>query len=94
MTPQKSPKSLVTLRKNFLCNIMGKTYHRQSRRYDDEVSSGRSGKHAKHSNGKKTSGMRTLNNYVEENYDIDEDLFEDEIELNDEIHIQHTKHTT
>jgi len=73
---------------------MGKTYHRQSHRYDDDTPSGRSGKHARHSNGKKTAGMRTLNSYVDTDYDIDEDLFEDEIELRDEIHIQHTKHTT
>lgn len=63
---------------------MGKTYHKQSRRYDDEVSSGRSGKHAKHTNNKKTGGMRTLNNYVEEDYE-----FNDSFELDDEIHIQH-----
>lgn len=65
---------------------MGKTYHKQSHRYDDEISSGRSGKHSKHSNGKKTGGMRTLNNYVEDDYE-----FDDDIEIYDEIHIQHTK---
>ena len=70
---------------------MGKTYHKQSHRYDDELPSGRSGKHAKHSNGKKTGGMRTLNSYVEEDYDFDDGIFDDEIELNDEISIQHTK---
>lgn len=70
---------------------MGKTFHKQSRRYDDETPSGRSGKHAKHSNGKKTGGMRTLNSYVEEDYDFDDDLFEEEVELNDEISIQHFK---
>ena len=72
---------------------MGKTYHKQSRRYDDEIPSGRSGKHAKHSNGKKTGGMRTLNNYVEEDYDFDEgeNPFEEDIEIDDEIFIQHIK---
>ena len=73
---------------------MGKTYHRQSQRYDDEVSSGRSGKHSKHSNGKKTSGMRTLNSYVDEDCDLDDDVFNDEVGLSDDIQIHHTKHTT
>ncbi len=63
---------------------MGKTFHKQSRRYDDENSPGRSGKHAKHANNKKTGGMRTLNNYVEEDYE-----FNDDFELDDEISIQH-----
>ena len=45
---------------------MGKTYHKNSHRYDDEISSGRSGKHSKHSNNKKSGGMKTLNSYVEE----------------------------
>ena len=72
---------------------MGKTYHKNSSRYDDEIPSGRSGKHKKHTNGRKTGGMRTLNSYVEEDYDFDEDEnpFEDDIELQDEIFIQHTK---
>lgn len=65
---------------------MGKTYHKPSQRYDDEVTSGRSGKHAKHTNGKKTGGMRTLNSYVEEDYE-----FDDEIDIDDEIYIQHIK---
>lgn len=69
---------------------MGKTYHKQ-RRYDDDFSSERSGKHAKHSNNRKSGGMRTLNSYVEEDYDFDDDVFDDEIELNDEISIQHIK---
>ena len=70
---------------------MGKTYHKQSTRYDEEKTSGRSGKHSKHSNNRKSGGMKTLNSYVEEDYDFDDDVFDDEIELNDEIHIQHIK---
>ena len=65
---------------------MGKTYQKNSRRYDDDVSSGRSGKHAKHSNNRKSGGMRTLNSYVEEDYDdfdLNDDSFDDEIELDD-----------
>ena len=67
---------------------MGKTFKKLSHRYDDDQSSGRSGKHAKHSNNRKSGGMKTLNSYVEEDYD---DPFEDEIEVNDGIQIQHTK---
>lgn len=66
---------------------MGKTYHKNSKRFDDEVSSGRSGKHAKHANNRKTGGMRTLNSFAgEEDYD---DPFDDEVGIVDEIYIQH-----
>ncbi len=51
---------------------MGKTYRKQASRYDDEPSSGRTGKHAKHSNNHKSGGMKTLNSYVEENYEVEE----------------------
>jgi hypothetical protein len=68
---------------------MGKTYHKQPKRFEDEQTSGRSGKHAKHSNGRKSGGMKTLNSYVDEDYDS----FDDEVELTDEIQIQHTKNT-
>ena len=69
---------------------MGKTYKKLSHRYDDEQSSGRSGKHAKHSNNRKSGGMKTLNSYVEEDIDFDdEDIFDDDIEITDEITIQH-----
>jgi hypothetical protein len=57
---------------------MGKTYQKNSRRFDDDIPSGRSGNHSKHTNGKKTGGMRTLNSYVEdyneETFDSDDDL--------------------
>jgi hypothetical protein len=66
---------------------MGKTYNKPKQ--DDEFSSGRSGKHSKHANGKKTGGMKTLNSYVEEEYD---DPFVDEVDgITDEIFIQHIK---
>jgi hypothetical protein len=68
---------------------MGKTY----KKFNEEVSSERSGKHHKHSNNRKTGGIKTLNSYVEEDYDFDDTPFDDEIEINDEITIQHTKHT-
>ena len=66
---------------------MGKTYNKPKQ--DEEFSSGRSGKHSKHANGKKTGGMKTLNSYVEEDYD---DPFVDEVDgITDEIFIQHIK---
>jgi hypothetical protein len=68
---------------------MGKTYHKQPKRFEDEQTSGRSGKHSNHSNNRKTGGMKTLNSYVDEDYDS----FDDEVELIDEIQIQHTKNT-
>lgn len=70
---------------------MGKTYHKQSTRYDDEFPSKRSSGKTKHSNNRKNGGMRTLNSYVEEDYDFDDDTFDEYIELNDEISIQHIK---
>jgi hypothetical protein len=65
---------------------MGKTYHKQPKGYDDEQSSGRSGKQLT----KKGKGLKTLNSYVDEDYD---DPFDDDFELTDEIQIQHTKNT-
>ena len=65
---------------------MGKTYNKQSKKYDEEFG-GRSGKPAKHSNNKKSGGMRTLNSYAdEEEY---EDPFVDDIGIQDEIFIEH-----
>ena len=69
---------------------MGKTYHKNSKKFDEE-SSGRSGKPARHASGKKTGGMRTLNSYVEEDYDLNNEDFDDDIELDDKIQIDHTK---
>lgn len=70
---------------------MGKTFTKNSSRYDDEGTSKRSGKHAKHSNNKKGGGMKTLNSYAEEDYEFDDGIFDDDIELNDDIQIQHFK---
>lgn len=65
---------------------MGKTYQKSQNRGSDD-DNGRSDKQRKHSNGKKTGGMRELNSYVEEDYDP----FEEELEIRDNIFIQHTK---
>jgi hypothetical protein len=68
---------------------MGKTY----KKYNEEFSSERSGKGSNHANGRKTGGMKTLNSYVEEDYDFDDAPFDDDVEINDEITIKHTKNT-
>jgi hypothetical protein len=73
---------------------MGKTYKKQNRQFDDEQTSGRSGKHSKHSNNKKSGGMKTLNSYVEEEIDFDDDVFDDDIEMTDDIQIQHIQNDT
>jgi hypothetical protein len=72
---------------------MGRTYYKASKNFDDGNSSGSSGKPARHANGRKTGGMRTINNYVEEDYEFEDDTFEDEVELDDEISIQHNTNT-
>jgi hypothetical protein len=62
---------------------MGKTYNKTKQ--DDEFSGKRSGK----STGKKGGGMKTLNSYVDEEYD---DPFSDKVDgITDEIFIQHIK---
>lgn len=68
-------KSSVILRKKLQSN-MGRTYHKSSRSFDDTEFGNRLGKPAKHSNGKKTGGMRTINSYVEEDYDDSDDEFD------------------
>ncbi|CAB4170649.1 hypothetical protein UFOVP909_106 [uncultured Caudovirales phage] len=62
---------------------MGKTYNKQ--KTDNEFSGKRSGK----STGKNGGGMKTLNSYVEEELDFDDDIFNDDIEMTDDIQIQH-----
>jgi len=72
---------------------MGRTYYKSSKNFDDGNTSGSSGKPARHANGRKTGGMRTINNYVEEDYEFEDDTFDDEVELDDEISIQHNTNT-
>jgi len=69
---------------------MGKTYRKYPKRFDDEFPSKRIGKQARHASGKKTGGMKTLNSYVDD--DDYYDPFDDEIEISDDLQIQHTKH--
>ena len=62
---------------------MGKTYQKNPRRFDDDIPSGRSGNNNKHTKGKKTGGMRTLNSYVEEEYNDNTLDLQDELMYND-----------
>jgi hypothetical protein len=70
---------------------MGRTYYKSSKTFDDVDFGNRSGKPAKHANNRKSGGMRTINNYVDEDYDLNNENFDDDIELDDNIEIQHTK---
>ena len=45
---------------------MGNTYRKQSHKFDDEQYSGRSGKHAKHTNNHKFNGIPITNIWVDE----------------------------
>ena len=68
---------------------MGKTYYKNSRRYDDDEGSGRSAKHPKYSHEpRRKGGMKTLNKFVEQYYEFDDSPFEDDVEINDNITIQ------
>ena len=72
---------------------MGRTYYKASKGFDDTEFGKRSGKPAKHANNRKTGGMRTLNNYVDDDYDLNDEDFNDEVELDDDISIQHNTNT-
>lgn len=67
---------------------MGKTYKKQSRRFDDDYHGGRGGSH-RHVSGRKTGGMPIINSVVEDDYD---DPFEDDLIASDEIFIEHKKY--
>ena len=71
-------KSLSISKKNLQSDTMGKTYNKQ--KTDNEFSGKRSGK---------GGGMKTLNSYVDEDYDLNDDSFDDEVEISDDIQIQH-----
>lgn len=70
---------------------MGRTYNKVSKNFDTLNSSNSSGKPARHADGRKTGGMRTISNYVEEDYDLNDETFNDDVELDDKIQIKHTK---
>lgn len=60
---------------------MGKTYLKNQKDFDGSKRSVKRG------------GMKTLNSYVEDDYDLDNENFDDDIELDDKISIQHDTNT-
>lgn len=61
---------------------MGKTYRQQHNKYEDETRGIKKGRHPGHANGRKTGGMRILNDvYMNE----EEDFFSDDIDITDEV---------
>ena len=70
---------------------MGHTYRKNSSKFDDEGTVWRAGKHPKHSNNRKQGGLKTLNSYVEEDYEDTLDL-QDDKEYN--YTSKHTKNTS
>ena len=67
---------------------MGNTRRNYGSDFDDER---KGGKRPKHASNRKGQGMRVLNTYDEDYY---EDPFSDELDIEDEIFITHTKHTS
>ena len=60
-------------------------------RHREDEDSTRRGKHPKHSRNMPGRGMRVINSYDEDYYD--DEPFDDELEIEDEIFITHTKNT-
>lgn len=58
-------------------------------KFDDEER--KVGKRPKHASNRKGQGMRVLNTFDEDDY---EDPFDDGLDIDDEIFITHTKHTS
>lgn len=61
---------------------MGRTFRKENRDFD-EKQSGRKAKHHGHTNNKKSGGMRIINDI----YDEDDDIFDDEVHITDSITI-------
>lgn len=60
-----------------------------NRKYDDDDSPRRHNKAVKHSRNIPGQGMRVINSY----YEDDDSYFDDDLEVEDSIHITHTTHT-
>lgn len=59
---------------------MGKTYRQPAHKFDDERTP-RKGKNPSHANGRKSGGMRIINDVYDEN----DDYFDDDISITDTI---------
>lgn len=67
---------------------MGKTFrHHGNSKFDDERRQGRAGKRSNHASGRKSGGMKIVNSVYDED---DEDLFDDDVEITDEIELNIT----
>lgn len=60
---------------------MGKTYRHSQSKFDDDRSGKKKGKHPNHASGKKSGGMRIINDPFGE----DDDYFDDDVTITDEI---------
>lgn len=67
---------------------MGKTSYKHSKKYEDEDRTHRNNRGAKHSRNIPGQGMRVINDYYD---DEDDDYFDDELDITDEVVIKHTK---
>lgn len=68
---------------------MGKSNHKQ-RSYDEDDRSHKNSRGAKHSRNIPGKGMRVINSWYEED---DDDLFDDEVGVEDEVEIVLNKNT-
>ena len=59
---------------------MGKTYRQPPHKFDDERTA-RKGKHPSHANGRKSGGMRIINDV----YDETDDFFDDEVNITEDV---------
>lgn len=67
---------------------MGRTLHKQ-RTFDDDDRSKKNSRGTKHSRNIPGQGMRVINSLYGEDYD--DDNFDDDVEISDEISIVHIK---
>ena len=59
---------------------MGKTFRQPQHKYDDDRSVNKNKKHPAHASGKKSGGMRIINDPFG-----DDDYFDDEVNMMDEV---------
>lgn len=71
---------------------MGKTFRRgESKTFDDDRQLHRKGKPTNHANGRKTGGMKVINQPFN---DLDEDYFDDDVGIADRIVINKYSETS
>ena len=60
---------------------MGKTFRQPQHKYDDDQSVKKNKKHPAHTSGRKSGGMRIINDIYDEN----DDYFDDDVNIMDDI---------